>query len=208
MGEASCAGTRPGRRQRGRRRQSGAWRSGGGRECENQLAVIAAASPARRPRTRCAMWGGALPVTHGTAGAHQLQRLQGAGTSSPGPDPAPSAPVPRLRFVRPEWWTLRMRPMMTTRPVSPIEAHTARTGGSGLPQRVSRPPGLRRQESWLRLSRADTSDVENLGGWLTTVVGRVCLDTLRSRTSRREEPLDTHLPEPTSARGRKRSRAR
>jgi RNA polymerase sigma factor (sigma-70 family) len=51
------------------------------------------------------------------------------------------------------------------------------------------------QESWLRLSRADTSDVENLGGWLTTVVGRVCLDMLRSRTSRREDPLDTHLPD-------------
>jgi len=51
------------------------------------------------------------------------------------------------------------------------------------------------QEAWLRLSRADTSNVENLGGWLTTVVGRVCLDMLRSRTSRREEPLDAHLPE-------------
>jgi RNA polymerase sigma factor (sigma-70 family) len=45
------------------------------------------------------------------------------------------------------------------------------------------------QEAWLRLSRADTSDVQNLGGWLTTVVARVCLDMLRSRTARREEPL-------------------
>jgi RNA polymerase sigma-70 factor (ECF subfamily) len=45
------------------------------------------------------------------------------------------------------------------------------------------------QEAWLRLSRADTSDVENLSGWLTTVVSRVCLDMLRSRRSRREEPL-------------------
>src|ERR687894_189598 len=45
------------------------------------------------------------------------------------------------------------------------------------------------QETWLRLSRSDTSDVENLGGWLTTVVGRVCLDMLRSRRSRREESL-------------------
>jgi RNA polymerase sigma-70 factor (ECF subfamily) len=45
------------------------------------------------------------------------------------------------------------------------------------------------QEAWLRLSRSDTSDVANLGGWLTTVVARVCLDMLRSRTSRREEPL-------------------
>ena len=52
------------------------------------------------------------------------------------------------------------------------------------------------QESWLRLSRSDTSEVENLGGWLTTVVGRVCLDMLRSRKSRREEPLGPHLPEP------------
>jgi len=46
------------------------------------------------------------------------------------------------------------------------------------------------QEAWLRLSRADTSSVENLGGWLTRVVARVCLDMLRSRTSRREESLD------------------
>ena len=45
------------------------------------------------------------------------------------------------------------------------------------------------QESWLRLSRADTSAVENLGGWLTTIVARVCLDMLRSRKSRREESL-------------------
>ena len=45
------------------------------------------------------------------------------------------------------------------------------------------------QEAWLRLSRADTSEVSNLRGWLTTVVARVCLDTLRSRRSRREEPL-------------------
>src|SRR3989440_2532789 len=52
------------------------------------------------------------------------------------------------------------------------------------------------QESWLRLSRADRSDVENLGGWLTTVVARVCLNRLQARTSRREEPLDAHLPEP------------
>jgi RNA polymerase sigma factor (sigma-70 family) len=52
------------------------------------------------------------------------------------------------------------------------------------------------QEAWLRLSRTDTSDVQNLGGWLTTVVGRVCLDMLRSRTSRREDPLEAHLPDP------------
>src|SRR2546427_12698579 len=47
------------------------------------------------------------------------------------------------------------------------------------------------QETWLRLSRADTSGGENLGGWLTTVVGRVCLDMLRSRKSRREHPPET-----------------
>jgi RNA polymerase sigma-70 factor, ECF subfamily len=52
------------------------------------------------------------------------------------------------------------------------------------------------QESWLRLSRSDTSGVENLGGWLTTVVARVCLDMLRSRESRREESLDEHVPDP------------
>jgi RNA polymerase sigma-70 factor, ECF subfamily len=46
------------------------------------------------------------------------------------------------------------------------------------------------QEAWMRLSRSDTSEVENLSGWLTTVVSRVCLDMLRSRASRREEPLD------------------
>ena len=50
------------------------------------------------------------------------------------------------------------------------------------------------QEAWLRLSRSDTSAVENLGGWLTTVVARVCLDMLRSRRSRREESLETHGP--------------
>ena len=52
------------------------------------------------------------------------------------------------------------------------------------------------QETWLRLSRSDTNDVENLSGWLTTVVARVCLDMLRSRASRREEPVGGPLPEP------------
>jgi RNA polymerase sigma factor (sigma-70 family) len=56
------------------------------------------------------------------------------------------------------------------------------------------------QEAWLHLSRSDTSGVENLGGWLTTVVGRVCLDMLRSRKSRREEPLGAHVPEPIVSR--------
>jgi RNA polymerase sigma-70 factor, ECF subfamily len=54
------------------------------------------------------------------------------------------------------------------------------------------------QEAWLRLSRADAGGIENLGGWLTTVVARVCLDLLRSRKSRDEVPLEPHDPEPTS----------
>ena len=54
------------------------------------------------------------------------------------------------------------------------------------------------QETWLRLSRSDTSAVENLGGWLTTVLARVCLDMLRSRKSRREEPMGPHVPEPAA----------
>jgi RNA polymerase sigma-70 factor, ECF subfamily len=52
------------------------------------------------------------------------------------------------------------------------------------------------QEAWLRLSRSDTSGVENLGGWLTTVTARVCLNMLRTRTSRREQPLGVHVPDP------------
>ncbi|WKX06636.1 RNA polymerase sigma factor SigJ [Streptomyces sp. NL15-2K] len=53
------------------------------------------------------------------------------------------------------------------------------------------------QETWLKLSRTDAGDIRNLGGWLTTVVGRVCLDMLRSRTARREDPLDdTFVPDP------------
>ncbi len=56
------------------------------------------------------------------------------------------------------------------------------------------------QEGWLRLSRSDTSGVENLGGWLTTVVARVCLDMLRSRKSRAEVHLDAHVPDPILSR--------
>src|ERR671922_2437556 len=52
------------------------------------------------------------------------------------------------------------------------------------------------QEAWIRLSRSDTSDVDNLRAWLTTVVGRVCLNMLRSRRTRREAPLDAHVPDP------------
>jgi RNA polymerase sigma factor (sigma-70 family) len=52
------------------------------------------------------------------------------------------------------------------------------------------------QEAWIRLSRTDTSDVENLRAWLTTVVGRVCLNMLRSRTTRREASLETRIPDP------------
>jgi RNA polymerase sigma-70 factor (ECF subfamily) len=54
------------------------------------------------------------------------------------------------------------------------------------------------QECWLRLSRSDTDNVENLRAWLTTVVSRICLDMLRSRQSRREEPLETAVPEPAA----------
>jgi RNA polymerase sigma factor (sigma-70 family) len=52
------------------------------------------------------------------------------------------------------------------------------------------------QDAWLRLSHSDTSEVENLGGWLTTVVARVSLNMLRSRNSRSEQPLGVHMPEP------------
>src|SRR5438067_8017267 len=52
------------------------------------------------------------------------------------------------------------------------------------------------QEAWLRLSRTDASEVENLGGWLTMVVARVSLNMLRSRATRREEPLGVHVPDP------------
>jgi RNA polymerase sigma-70 factor (ECF subfamily) len=55
------------------------------------------------------------------------------------------------------------------------------------------------QEAWLRLSRSDAGEIENLSGWLTTVVARVCLDMLRSRKSRREEPLGAHVPEPVAS---------
>src|SRR5690348_14765392 len=60
------------------------------------------------------------------------------------------------------------------------------------------------QEAWIRLSRSDTSEVENLRGWLTTVVARICLDLLRSRRSRREELLDgeydAQIPHPIMSR--------
>jgi RNA polymerase sigma-70 factor, ECF subfamily len=56
------------------------------------------------------------------------------------------------------------------------------------------------QESWIRLGRTDVSDVQNLRAWLTTVVSRVCLDILRTRTSRREDALDTYVPDPVITR--------
>jgi RNA polymerase sigma-70 factor (ECF subfamily) len=56
------------------------------------------------------------------------------------------------------------------------------------------------QESWLRLSRSDAREVENLRAWLTTVVARVCLNVLRSRRTRREEPLDVRVPDPVVSR--------
>src|ERR1700693_866695 len=52
------------------------------------------------------------------------------------------------------------------------------------------------QEAWLRLSRADTHDVGNIGGWRSTVVGRVCLDMLKARRARREDYAGSWLPEP------------
>ena len=55
------------------------------------------------------------------------------------------------------------------------------------------------QEAWLKLSRSDTSEVENMGGWLTTIVARVCLDMLRSRASRREMPLATAADAPSES---------
>jgi RNA polymerase sigma-70 factor, ECF subfamily len=55
------------------------------------------------------------------------------------------------------------------------------------------------QETWLRLTSADTGDVRNLRAWLTTVTSRVCLDMLRARTARRERPLDVHVPDPVVA---------
>ena len=55
------------------------------------------------------------------------------------------------------------------------------------------------QETWLRLSRSDATSVDNLGGWLTTTVGRICLDMLRARKSRREESLDDLVPLPAVA---------
>jgi RNA polymerase sigma factor (sigma-70 family) len=56
------------------------------------------------------------------------------------------------------------------------------------------------QEAWLRLSRSDTSGVDNIGAWLTTSVARVCLNVLRSRKARREEPMGVHVPDPVVSR--------
>jgi RNA polymerase sigma-70 factor (ECF subfamily) len=56
------------------------------------------------------------------------------------------------------------------------------------------------QEAWLRLTKADSSEVDNLGAWLTTIVARVCLNVLRSRRTRPEEPFGAHLPDPVISR--------
>jgi RNA polymerase sigma factor (sigma-70 family) len=56
------------------------------------------------------------------------------------------------------------------------------------------------QEGWIRLSRADTSGVENIGAWMTTIVARICLNMLQSRKTRREEPLEVHMPDPVISR--------
>src|ERR1700678_4307627 len=52
------------------------------------------------------------------------------------------------------------------------------------------------QDAWVRVSRADADQVQNLGGWLTTIVARVCLNMLRARNVRREDPIDFHVPDP------------
>jgi RNA polymerase sigma-70 factor (ECF subfamily) len=80
--------------------------------------------------------------------------------------------------------------------VDRFEAHRAHL--RGVAYRMLGSPGEADdavQEAWLRLSRSDPSEIENLGGWLTTVVARVSLDMLRSRASRREEPAGAHPPE-------------
>lgn len=56
------------------------------------------------------------------------------------------------------------------------------------------------QETWQRLNRVDAGEIDNLGGWLTTVVSRVCLNMLRTRRTRREEPMDTYVPDPIVSR--------
>src|SRR5665213_357925 len=56
------------------------------------------------------------------------------------------------------------------------------------------------QDAWLRLSQSNTSDIENLDAWLTTILVRVCLNTLRSRNARREEPMGVHVPDPIISR--------
>jgi len=78
-----------------------------------------------------------------------------------------------------------------------FEAHRARLRGVAYRMLGSRAEAEDAvQETWLRLSRAATSDVENLGGWLTTVAARVCLDMLRARAKRKEESLDSALISP------------
>ena len=57
------------------------------------------------------------------------------------------------------------------------------------------------QETWLRLGRVDADELENLGAWLTTIVARICLNVLRTRRTRREEPFETQLPDPVISDG-------
>src|ERR1700679_1862644 len=58
------------------------------------------------------------------------------------------------------------------------------------------------QDTWIRLSRSSADEIDNLGAWLTTVVGRVCLNMLRTRSRRREDPLAIHMPDPIVLRDR------
>ena len=82
--------------------------------------------------------------------------------------------------------------------MEPFEQHRAHL--TSVAHRILGPGGDAEdavQEAWLRYDRADTGEVENLRGWLTTVVSRICLDQLRSRTARREDLVDTHRERPT-----------
>src|SRR5215217_1940922 len=83
-----------------------------------------------------------------------------------------------------------------TRRENVTDGRTRRLAGGAVRGQPDPLEGGGLQDARLRLSRSDTSEVENLSGWLTRVVARVCLDMLRSRKSRREESLDVHVPEP------------
>src|SRR6185312_10436445 len=130
-----------------------------------------------------------------------------------------------MGFVSCSWWNLGDRPPSMSRHierVSFVYGHDGRTSGDVTMQAQDFLAGqfeahrgrLRAvayrmlgsgpeaedavQEAWLRLARSDDAAIDNLGGWLTTVVARICLDALRARKSRREEPIGPATPEPVS----------